>query len=72
MDCKEHSGVCANIENIQKNCVDHRSNFEKQLEEINHELKSFKVLTITTLIGVLIQLMFFLLNNLDKLFAVVK
>lgn len=68
--CGDHSGVCANIENINKNCKDHRGQFDKKLDEIKAEVKGHKAWLITTLVMVVIQLAFFILNNAASLFAV--
>jgi hypothetical protein len=70
--CEAHSGVCANIENINQTCKDHRGQFDKKLDEIKTEIKAHKAWLIATLAMVSIQLAFFILNNAPKLMAVSK
>ena len=70
--CEAHSGVCANIENIEKTCLEHRGQFDKKLDEIKGEIKAHKAWLIATLAMVSIQLAFFILNNAPKLMAAYK
>ena len=57
--CKEHSGVCKSIENI-----------ESSIAQIKSSQADMMKLVIGTLIGVSIQLVFFILNNLPQVKAI--
>ena len=70
--CNDHSGICANIENIERTCLEHRGQFDKKLDEIKSEIKAHKAWLIATLAMVSIQLAFFILNNAPKLMAAYK
>lgn len=74
--CEAHSGVCANIENIERTCKDHRGQFDAKLDKIEIKLEAVdkkfdaqRTLLVTVLVGVVINLGLFLIQNSHKLFA---
>jgi len=70
--CKDHSGICTNIENIKVTCAQHRGDFDKKLDKIDAKVSYLQNLIITTLIAVSIQLFFYAMNSIPKLLAACK
>ncbi len=71
-NCKEHSGMCQNVENLKENCTQHRVGFDKKLDKLHDEFRFVRNLVITTLITILVQLGFFILNNATTFFAFIR